>query len=47
MYKTELIRKVSRETRLSQRVVSDVVNETLKMIVTFNLDVLTAFPDGR
>src|SRR3972149_10644311 len=32
MYKTELIRRVARETRLSQRVVSDVVNATHRLI---------------
>lgn len=32
MYKTELIRQVARETRLSQRIVSDVVDATHKLI---------------
>ena len=32
MYKTELIRRVARETRLSQRVVSDVVGTTQRLI---------------
>src|SRR5438132_796613 len=32
MYKSELVRRVSRETRLSQRIVSDVVNESLKTV---------------
>ena len=30
MYKTELIRKVAKDTRLSQRIVSDVVSAMLK-----------------
>ena len=29
MYKAELVRKVAKETRLSQRIVSDVVTESL------------------
>ena len=32
MYKTELIRRVARETRLSQRVVADVVEATQRLI---------------
>ena len=32
MYKTDLIRKVAKETRLSQRVVNDVVRESLAAI---------------
>ena len=32
MYKSELVRRVSKETRLSQRVVSDALNETLRTI---------------
>ena len=32
MYKTDLIRKVAKETRLSQRVVDDVVTESLEAI---------------
>src|SRR5437867_1963186 len=32
MYKTELIRAVSQETRLSQRVVSDALNAALRQI---------------
>lgn len=32
MYKTELIRRVARETRLSQRVVSDAMGEMLRLI---------------
>ena len=32
MYKTELIRRVARETRLSQRVVSNVVGATQRLI---------------
>jgi DNA-binding protein HU-beta len=32
MYKTELIRRVARETRLSQRVVGDVVEATQRLI---------------
>jgi DNA-binding protein HU-beta len=32
VYKTELVRRVSRETRLTQRVVSDAVSATLKTI---------------
>ena len=32
MHKTDIIRKVARETRLSQRVVSDALNETLHVI---------------
>ena len=32
MYKTELIRRVARETRLSQRVVADVVGTTQRLI---------------
>ncbi len=34
MYKEELIQKISKETRLSQRIVSDVLKETLKGITT-------------
>ena len=32
MYKTELVRKVAKETRLSQRIVSDVLNESIDQI---------------
>ena len=32
MYKTELIRRISRETRLTQRIVSDVLNHSLRLI---------------
>ncbi len=32
MYKTDLVRKVAKETRLSQRIVSDVVTESLAAI---------------
>jgi DNA-binding protein HU-beta len=32
MYKTEIVRKVAKETRLSKRAVSDVINATLKTI---------------
>jgi DNA-binding protein HU-beta len=32
MYKTELIRKVAKETRLTQRIVSDVINQSLREI---------------
>jgi DNA-binding protein HU-beta len=32
MYKTEVVRKVAKETRLSQRAVSDVINATLGTI---------------
>ena len=32
MYKTELIRRVARETRLSQRIVADVVEATQRLI---------------
>ena len=32
MHKTDIIRKVAKETRLSQRVVSDALNETLAVI---------------
>ena len=32
MYKTDLVRKVAKETRLSQRIVSDVVAESLAAI---------------
>ncbi len=32
MYKTELIRRVARETRLSQRIVADVMEATQQMI---------------
>lgn len=32
MYKTEMIRRVARETRLSQRIVADVVNATHRLI---------------
>jgi DNA-binding protein HU-beta len=32
MYKTELIRRVARETRLSQRVVADVMDATQRLI---------------
>ena len=32
MYKTDLVRKVAKETRLSQRIVSDVVVESLAAI---------------
>ena len=32
MYKTELIRRIARETRLSQRVVADVVGATQRLI---------------
>lgn len=32
MYKTELIRRVARETRLSQRVVADVIDATHRLI---------------
>ena len=32
MYKTDLVRKVARETRLSQRIVNDVVTESLAAI---------------
>jgi DNA-binding protein HU-beta len=32
MYKTELIRRVARETRLSQRVVGDVIEATQRLI---------------
>ena len=34
MYKTELIQRVARETRLSQRIVADVVNATHRLIET-------------
>ena len=33
MYKTDLVRKVAKETRLSQRVVNDVVTESLAAII--------------
>lgn len=32
LYKTELIRQVARETRLSQRIVSDVMNASQRLI---------------
>ena len=32
MYKTDLIRRVAKETRLSQRIVDDVVSESLERI---------------
>ena len=32
MYKTELIRRISQETRLTQRIVSDVLNQSLRLI---------------
>lgn len=32
MYKTDLVKRVSRETRLSQRAVSDVVDASIKVI---------------
>jgi DNA-binding protein HU-beta len=32
MYKTDIVRTVAKETRLSQRVVDDVLRETLEMI---------------
>ncbi len=32
MYKTDIVKRVSRETRLSQRIVSDVVSASLKEI---------------
>ena len=33
MYKTDLVRKVAKETRLSQRIVNDVVTESLATII--------------
>jgi DNA-binding protein HU-beta len=32
MYKTELMRRVANETRLSRRIVSDVLNQSLRLI---------------
>ena len=32
MYKTDIVRKVAKETRLSQRIVADVLSETLATI---------------
>src|ERR1051325_6614194 len=32
MYKTDIVRKVAKETRLSQRIVADVLTESLKTI---------------
>src|SRR5712671_6433591 len=32
MYKTDLVRRVSKDTRLSQRIVSDVIGSTTRLI---------------
>ena len=32
MYKTDLVKRVARDTRLSQRIVSDVINSTTRLI---------------
>jgi DNA-binding protein HU-beta len=33
MYKTDVVRRVAKDTRLSQRIVSDVLNATLKEVI--------------
>jgi DNA-binding protein HU-beta len=45
MYKTELVRRVAKDTRLSQRIVSDVVAATLReMTLSLSKDGEVVFP---
>jgi len=45
MYKTELVRRVSKDTRLSQRIVSDVLTEALKeMTLSLSKEENVVFP---